>query len=117
VASTIQDLVVMVDGSSVNGEVLVKEFTLKLKYGTLKLKKKEILAVDYKNPPFADTDEVQVSAGTRLKGDLHPVVVPVRFESTTQVIDLPKADIRSLVFFLNSRALSKKAKAALKSVA
>ena len=114
-ARKIQDLVVLRDGSSVNGEVLVKTFVLTLKFGTLNIAKADILAIEYKNP-FADTDEVQVSAGTRLHGDLAPAVVPVRFEGTTQVLQIPKTDIHSLVFFTARGRVSAATRRALKSV-
>jgi hypothetical protein len=116
-ASKIQEIVVLNDGSSINGEVLVKTFVLKLKYGKLKLAKADILAIEYMNPPFADTDEVQVSAGTRLHGDLSPAVIPVRIEDTTQIVKIPKTDIHSLVFFTARGKVSAATRKALKSAA
>ena len=116
-ASTIQDIVILNDGSSINGEVLVKQFVLKLPFGTLKIAKSDILAIEFKHPPSTDTDEVQVSAGTRLHGDLSPSVVPVRFEGTTQVVKIPKIDIHSLIFFTGQGKVSAATRKALKSVA
>ena len=59
-ARTIREIVVLKNGSSINGEVLVKEFVLKLEVGTLKLKKADIISIAYKNPPSTTTDEVKV---------------------------------------------------------
>ena len=115
--SKIQDNVILNDGASINGEVLVKEFVLKLKYGTLKLAKSDILAVHYKHPPSTDTDEVQVSAGTQLYGDLGPSVIPVRVEDTTQVLQIPKTDINWLIFFTGKGKVSAATRKALKTVA
>lgn len=116
-AKKIQDLVVFMDGTSLNGEVLTSQFTLKLKYGQLKLKKDDILSIEYKNPPYVLGDEVQVSAGTRLRGDLLPEKIRVRFEDTTQIIVIPKSDILALVFFTGrSRRVSAATRSALSAV-
>jgi hypothetical protein len=116
-ASKISDVVIIKGGPSVNGEVLVKLFTLITGYGTLKLKKSEILAVEYKNPPFTDRDEVQTHAGTRIPGDLRPEVVPVRLEGTTQILKIPKTDIHSLIFFTGQGRASAATRKALRAVA
>lgn len=102
----IQDLIVLKNGTSINGEVLVKTFTLVLPYGKLKLAKRDILSIEYKNPPYATEDQVQVSAGTRLGGDLGPHLLPVQFESTTQILKIPKTDIHSIVLFLEGGKVS-----------
>jgi hypothetical protein len=116
-AKAIQDLVVLKDGASINGDVKTIQFILKTKYGQLKLKKTEILSVEYKNPPYAAEDEVQVSAGTRLRGDLLPEKIRVGFEDTTQVVVIPKSDILALIFFTGrSRGVSAATRRALKSV-
>ena len=116
-ASNIQELIVLKDGSSINGEVLVKTFVLKLQFGTLKLAKSDILTIEYKNPPFALADEFRVSAGTRLHGDSSPAVIPVRVEHTAQILRIPKTDIHSLVFFTAKGKVSAATRKALKSVA
>lgn len=116
--STIQDLIILKDGTSINGEVLTSKFVLKLKFGTLKLAKADILSIEYKNPPYTEDDEVQVSAGTRLRGNLSPELIQVRFEDTSQVLKIPKSDIHSIVLFTGrSRKLSPATRRALKAVA
>jgi hypothetical protein len=115
---TIQDLIILKDGTSINGDVLTSKFVLTLKFGTLKLAKSDILSIEYKNPPFIEVDEVRVSAGTRLRGDLSPEVIPVRFEDTSQVLRIPKSDIHSIVLFTGRiRKLSPATRKALKAVA
>ena len=104
----IQDLIVLKNGTSINGDVLVKTFVLVLPYGKLRLAKRDILSIEYKNPPHATDDQVQVSAGTRLGGDLGPDIIPIRFESTTQILKIPKTDIHSIVLFLESGKVSAK---------
>jgi len=116
-ARKIQEIVILKNGSSINGEVLVKQFVLKLQVGTLKLKKVDILSIEYKNPPFAITDEVKVSAGTRLQGELSPSVIPVRFEDTTQVLRILKTDIHSIVLFTGQGRVSAATRKVLESVA
>ncbi len=96
---TIRDLTILRDGTSISGDVLISRFVLKLKFGTLKLAKSDILSIEYRNPPFIDVDEVRVSAGTRLHGDLSPEVIRIRFEDTSQVLNIPKSDIHSIVLF------------------
>jgi hypothetical protein len=113
----IQEIVILNDGSTINGEVLLKQFVLKLKYGQLKLSKLDILSIEFKHPPFTDADEVQVSAGTRLRGDLSPAIIPVRIEDSSQVIKIPKTDIHSMVFFTGKRKVSVATRKALKVVA
>src|SRR5437762_8748683 len=73
--STIHDFVMLKDGTSINGDVKVVTFTLKTKYGTLTIPKADILAIEYRKPPNKLEDEVQISAGTRLRGDLQPAVI------------------------------------------
>jgi len=114
-ARTIGELVVIKDGSAINGEVLVKEFVLKLKYGTLTLAKSDMLSVEYQHPPYPD-DQVQVSAGTKLHGDLTPAVFDVRVENTSQVLTVPKTDVHTLVFFTGDGKVSAPTRKALKSV-
>ncbi len=111
---TIGELIVLKNGTTINGKVLTSRFVLKLKFGTLKLAKSDILSIEYKNPPFINVDEVRVSAGTRLNGDLSPPIIKVRFEDTAQVFDIPKADIHSIVLFTGrSRKLSPATRKAL----
>jgi hypothetical protein len=102
-----QEIIILHGGDSLNGVVHVKEFLLKTRYGDLIFKKKQILAIEYKNPPFADVDEVQVDAGTRLGGELFPEVIPFEPASTGQVIQIPKGDIHSIVLFITKRRASK----------
>lgn len=99
----INELVILKDGSSIHGEVLTSLFKLKLKWGELKLRKQDILSIEYRNPPHVMEDEVQVSAGTRLRGDLQPEVIRVRFEETSQVLSIPKEDILAIVLFTGRR--------------
>lgn len=99
----IGDYIVLKDGTSINGEVLTKEFVLKTKFGKLKFKKSDILTVHYKNPPQFLSDEVRLSAGTRLEGDLQPAVLDIRIEDLDQVVQIDKKDIHTLVFFTGSR--------------
>jgi hypothetical protein len=112
----IQDLIVFKNGTSINGEVLVKTFVLALSYGKLQLAKKDILSIEYRNPSHPDEDQVQVSAGSRLGGDLEPDIIPVRFESTTQILKIPKTDIHSIVLFLEGGRVSAKTLRALKTL-
>lgn len=116
-ARAIQDLVVLRDGTSINGDVKTIQFTLKTKYGQLKLKKAEILSVEYGDPRYAQEDDVQVSAGTHLRGDLLPAEVRVAIEDTSQVVVIPKSDILALVFFTGrTGSVSAATRKALKSV-
>lgn len=115
-ATNIQHHVVFKNGSAMNGEVLVKTFVLKLSVGTLKLARADIHSIEYKNS-FSDADVVQVNGSSRLKGDLGPSVIPVRFENTTQILKIPKADILSIFFFNVRGKVSVATRRALKSVA
>jgi hypothetical protein len=112
----IQDLIVLENGASINGDVLVKTFVLVLPYGKLKLEKSDILSIEYRNPSHATEDQVQVSAGTRLGGDLEPDIIPIRFESTTQILKIPKTDIHSIVLFLEGGKVSAKTLRSLKAL-
>jgi hypothetical protein len=112
----IQDLIVLKNGASINGDVLVKTFVQVLPYGRLELAKRDILSIEYRNPSHPDEDQVQVSAGTRLGGDLEPDIIPIRFESTTQIIKIPKTDIHSIVMFLQGGKVSAKTRRALKAL-
>ena len=111
---TIRELVILKDGTSLSGTVLTSKFVLKMKFGTLKLAKSDILSIEYKNPPFIEFDEVRVSAGSRLHGELSPGVIQVRFENTSQIFSIPKADIHSIVLF-TGRTLSPGTRKALKA--
>ena len=94
--SKIQDIVQLKDGQSSNGEVKVAEFTLKTRYGTLTIPKKDILAIEYRKPPNKLEDEVQISAGTRLRGDLLPAVIKVNADGLGD-LDIPKTDILAIM--------------------
>lgn len=110
----IADFVQIKNGQYINGIVDVKSFTITTPYGTLKLPKKDILVITYKNPPYFLSDEAKISAGTRLEGDILPAVIPIRVEGGNQTLRIPKRDIHSLVFFMgNKRALSATTKKAL----
>lgn len=99
----INDFIMFKDGTSINGEVLTKKFGLKTKFGSLDLKKSDILTVHYKNPPQFLLDEVRLSAGTKLEGDMLPAVLDIRIEDLDQVAHINKSDIHTLVFFTGSR--------------
>jgi hypothetical protein len=116
-AKEIQDIVVLKNLSRINGEVLVKKFILKLDVGTLELKKEDILSIEYKNPPHTKTDDVKVRGGTHLHGDLSPSVIPVRFGSTNQVLNIPKTDIHTIILFIGRGRVSAATRKLLKSVA
>jgi hypothetical protein len=103
----IADFIQLKNGQYVNGVVEVKVFTIKTPYGTLKLPKKEILVITYKNPPHFLSDEAKISAGTRLEGDISPSTISIRVEGGSQTLRIPKSDIHSLVFFMsNKRSIS-----------
>jgi hypothetical protein len=107
-ASKIADFVMLKNGQSINGIVDVAVFTIETAYGKLKFKKTEIHTIHYKNPPHFLSDEIQVSAGTRLEGNVLPDVVPIRVEGQ-QLIRVPKKDLHTLVFFMsNTRSISNK---------
>jgi hypothetical protein len=95
--SVIHDFVMLKDGTSINGDVKTDSFTLKTKYGPLNLAKKDMLAVEYRKPPNKMEDEVQVSAGTRLAGDLQPAVLKIRVENLGE-LDIPKTEILAIMF-------------------
>ena len=111
----IRHIVMLKDGSSLSCEVLVKTFVLTTKFGKLKLPKADILSIEYKNPPYADTDEVQVSAATRFKGDLVPDTISVRIEYTSQIVKIPKSDIHSIVLFTGRGKVSAATRQAIKN--
>ena len=94
--SMIHDIVVLKDGSSINGDVKVATFTLKLKYGSLAIPKGDILEIEYRNPPNTPQDEVQISAGTRLRGDLEPAMIKINVDGLGD-IQIPKTDILAMV--------------------
>jgi hypothetical protein len=95
----VMDFVQLKGGESINGIVDVKVFTIKGKYGTLRIPKKEIMTIQYKNSPYVLSDEIKTSAGTRYEGDILPAVVPVRFEGGNQVLKIPKQDIVAIMLF------------------
>ncbi len=94
--STIQDIVVLKHGKSINGDVKVPVFTLKTQYGTLSIPKNGILEIEYRKPPNTPEDEVQISAGTRLRGDLDPAMVKVNVDGLGD-LDIPKSDILAII--------------------
>ena len=113
----IADFVQLKNGQYVNGDVKVKIFTIETPYGTLKLSKKDILVITYKNPPYFLSDEAKISAGTRVEGDIGPAVIPVRVEGGSQTLRIPKRDIHSLVFFMgNKRPVSSATRSRLKGL-
>lgn len=99
----IGDIIMLKDGTSINGEVITKAFILKTKFGDIKLKKSDILTVHFKNKTQFSADEVQISAGTRLEGDFQPAVFDIRIEELDQVVQINKSDIGTLIFFTGSR--------------
>ena len=116
-SKSIKDLIVFKDGESVNGELLTSKFVLKTKYGQLPISKADILAIEYKNPPFSEEDEVQATIGSCLSGELFPEVIQFRFENTSQTLNIPKSDIHSIVFFVGrTRRLSGNTRKALKQI-
>ena|SRR5438067_4608868 len=103
----IADFVQLKNGQYVNGVIEVKVFTIETPYGTLKYPKKEILVITYKNPPHFLSDEAKLSAGSRIEGDIGPLMIPIRVEGGNQTLRIPKRDIHSLVFFMgNQRPIS-----------
>jgi len=115
-ASNIQHHIIFKDGYAISGEVLVKTFVLTLSVGTLKLARADIHSIEYKNSS-SDSDVVQTIGSSRLKGALGPSVIPIRFENTTQVLKIPKADILSIFFFNTRGKVSVATRQALKSIA
>lgn len=111
------EIVVLKNGSLIRGEVLVKQFVLAIQSQTLKLQKADILEIHYKNPPVTITDEVKLSAGTRLDGELSPAIIPVRLENTPQVLRFPKTDIHSIVLFTGRGKVSAATRKMLASIA
>lgn len=107
----IHDIIVLKDSESINGDVKTDDFVLKAKYADIPLKKKDMLAVEYRKPPNKMQDEVQIDAGTRLYGDLQPAVVKV--EVNGKVIDIPKADILAIMFMRPIGTLSEATRRAL----
>lgn len=101
---TIADIVMLKDGSSINGVVEVKAFSIRLPWnGILEVKKQDILAIHYKNPPEFLLDQAEISAGSSLRGDILLIKIPVRPESGSQTLQIDKKDIHSLVFFTGDR--------------
>ena len=95
--SVIHDLVMLKSGKSINGEVLTTPFTLKTAYGSLSIPKKDMLMIEYKKPPNLMEDVVQISAGSRLSGDLLPDKVKVKVENLG-TLEIPKVDILVILF-------------------
>ena len=95
--SRIHDMLVLKNSQSINGNVKVTTFTLRTGYGDVPLKKSDILAVDYRKPPNRMQDEVQLSAGTRLYGDLQPTPIPIDVEELGTVFNIPKDDILTMI--------------------
>ena len=92
----IHDIIVLKDSESINGDVKTDSYVLKAKYGDIPLKKKDMLAIEYRKPPNKTQDEVQIDAGTRLYGDMQPAVIQV--EVNGKVLSIPKADILAIMF-------------------
>ncbi|MGZ5038375.1 MAG: hypothetical protein ACXWG1_01520 [Usitatibacter sp.] len=111
--SQIHDIVVLKDGTSINGDVKVATFTLKLKYGSLSIPKGDILEIEYRKPPNTPQDEVQISAGTRLNGDLLPATIKVNVDGLGDV-DIPKSDILAMVLQRPIETLSPATRKALR---
>ena len=101
--SDIADFVQLKNGQYINGSIDVSIFTIKTPYGTLRVRKKDILNITYKNPPYFLADEAKLSAGTRIEGDILPAVIPVRVEGEGPALRIPKKDIHTLVFFLGRK--------------
>lgn len=112
------DFIMLRDGSSINGLVEVKVFSIKLNWnGTLPVKKQDILAIHYKNPPKFLWDLTEISTGSSLAGDVLPIKIPVRPEGWSQTIQIDKKDIHSLVFFIgDTKSLSRATKKLLLSI-
>jgi hypothetical protein len=107
----IHDIIILKDSESINGDVKTDDFTLKTRYGSIPLKKKDMLAIEYRKPPNKVQDEVQIDAATRLYGDLQPAVIKV--EVNGKVLDIPKTDILAIMFMRPIEAVSDATRRAL----
>lgn len=108
----IRDFIMLKDGTSINGDVKVVEFILKTKYGSLPIPKLDVLEIEYRKPPNLPEDEIQVSAGTRMRGDVGPAVLKVDVEGLG-LVDIPKSDILAIVISRPLENLSPATKKAL----
>jgi hypothetical protein len=107
----IHDFIILKDSESINGAVKTDDFTLKTKYASIPLKKKDMLAVEYRKPPNKIQDEVQIDAVTRLYGDLQPAIIKV--EVNGKVLDIPKTDILAIMFMRPIETVSEATRRAL----
>ena len=108
----IRDFLMLKDGTSINGDVKVAEFVLTTKYGVQRIPKLDVLEIEYRKPPNLPEDEIQVSAGTRMRGDVGPAVLKVDVDGFG-VIDIPKSDILSIVISRPLESLSPATRKAL----
>lgn len=108
----IRDFIMLKDGTSINGDVKVVEFILKTKYGSLPIPKLDVLEIEYRKPPNLPEDEIQVSAGTRMRGDVGPAVLKVDVDGLG-LVDIPKSDILAIVISRPLENLSPATKKAL----
>ena len=116
-ANSIQELIVLKNGKSIHGALRTDPFTLRTEFGALKLRKRDILSIEYKNLPYMLQDEVQVSAGTRIGGELLPAKIRIALDNTGQIIVIPKSDILAIVLFTGrSRPVSAATRRLLRTI-
>lgn len=93
------DLVVLKDGQSLGGVVQEKTFTVKTRFGTVKLPKQDVRTVYYKSPSANPMTELHAGEGTKFVGDVEPRVIRFKVEKSGVVLSLPRADLAAVVMF------------------
>lgn len=92
----ILDLIVLVDGKAINGVIKVDKWNLKTKWGNLVFPKGDVRSIEPAAPPRIPKDEIQITAITRIDGDMTPTEITIDVEETGQMLKIPKSDIRAI---------------------
>lgn len=93
----ILDQIALKGGESLNALVLDKAFTLKTRFGNVKLRKKDIFSIEYA-AAASGKDSVRTSDGNVLEGDLALKVLKLHLElGGGSTIEIPKSDIFAVI--------------------
>ena len=94
-------IVILRNADTLSGQVIEKEFIMKTGYAELTFNVNQIVHIHFKIPPQSLQDEMLLLTGDTLKGVVSPDVIGLKLESSSQVIEIEKEDIHTIMFLDN----------------
>ena len=91
-----RDLIVGRRGDSLLGEVLERRFSIRSAFGTIRVDKKRISWIHFKDPPLQAQDEIWLTTGDRLTGAVEPGTIRFRADGGEK-LSVPRSAIHSIV--------------------